>query len=294
MAGGAGAMHGGSSARAVCSAGATYGAPTWGTATEFTAPPTAPPPANKFVFLEGPVWIASTGTLYFSDTQPGERIFELTPPATVPALLIEASGSNGLALDNDDKLIVADQGKKRISRVDPRTGMVMEVVVPAGAFKPNDIVVRSDNNIYFTDPDTGFYRVSPAGMVTGPLNQVQRPNGVVLSPDESILYVGDVGNKQIKKFAVMPDGALDTASSQLFVTAKNGAVDGMCVDCAGNLYASTSGGVEVYSPSAKALGTIPTGFSSNCTFGGSDRKTLYVAARTLLKAVPMTVPGLPD
>jgi gluconolactonase len=246
------------------------------------------------VFLEGPVWIGSTGTLYFSDTQPGERIFELTPPALVPALLIEASGSNGLALDSDDKLVVADQGNKRIVRVDPLTGMVMAVVVPTGAFKPNDIIVRSDNNIYFTDPDTGFYRVSPGGALTGPLKQVNRPNGVVLSPDENTLYVGDVGNKQIRKFAVMPDGAVDTGSSQLFVTAKGGAVDGMCVDCAGNLYASTSVGVEIYSPAAMALGTVPTGFSSNCTFGGSDRKTLYVAARTLLKAVPMTVPGLPD
>ena len=123
---------------------------------------------------------------------------------------------------------------------------------------------------------------------------MKESRGVVLSPDENTLYVGDVGNEQIRKFAVMPDGAVDTASSQLFVTAKNGAVDGMCVDCAGNVHASTSGGVEVYSPAAMALGTVPTGFSSNCTFGGSDRKTLYVAARTLLKAVPMTVPGLPD
>jgi gluconolactonase len=293
-AGGPGTLHGGSSGRAVCALGATYGAPTWGTATEFTAPPTAPAPANKFVFLEGPVWIASTDALFFSDTQPGERIFKLTPPALVPALLIEASGSNGLAVDSDDKLVVADQGNKRIVRVDPLTGMVMAIVVPAGAFKPNDIIVRSDNNIYFTDPDTGFYRVSPAGAVTGPLKQVNRPNGVVLSPDENTLYVGDVGNKQIRTFAVMPDGAVDTGSSQLFVTAKGGAVDGMCVDCAGNLYASPSAGVEVYSPAAMALGTVPTGFSSNCTFGGSDRKTLYVAARTLLKAVPMTVPGLPD
>ena len=74
---------------------------------------------------------------------------------------------------------------------------------------------------------------------------MKESRGVVLSPDENTLYVGDVGNKQIRKFAVMPDGAVDTASSQLFVTAKNGAVDGMCVDCAGNVHASTSGGVEV-------------------------------------------------
>ena len=177
-----------------------------------TAPPTAPAPANKFVFLEGPVWIASTGTLYFSDTQPGERIFKLVPPALVPALFLEASGSNGLALDSDDKLVVADQANKRIVRLDPLTGMIAAVVVPPGPFKPNDVIVRSDNNIYFADPDTGFYRVSPAGAVTGPLKQVKSPNGVELSPDESILYVGDVGTKQIHKFAVMPDGAVDTAS----------------------------------------------------------------------------------
>ena len=92
----------------------------------------------------------------------------------------------------------------------------------------------------------------------------------------------------------MADGAVDAGSSQLFVSAKNGAVDGMCVDCAGKPVRQHLRGVEVYSPAAMALGTVPTGFSSNCTFGGSDRKTLYVAARTLLEAVPMTVPGLPD
>ena len=71
-------------------------------------------------------------------------------------------------------------------------------------------------------------------------------------------------------------------------------VDGMCVDCAGNLYAGTSNGVEVYSPTGSYVGTVPTGESSNCTFGGADRKTLYVTSRAVLKVVTLNVPGLPD
>ena len=79
-----------------------------------------------------------------------------------------------------------------------------------------------------------------------------------------------------------------------FATAMRDTVDGMCVDCAGNVYAGTSGGVEVYSPAGAYLGLVPTGESSNCTFGGADRKTMYVTSRSVLKYVTLAVPGLPD
>ena len=262
-----------------------------------TGPPTVPP-ANYFAFIEGPVWIGSvgTGTLFFSDnaSSPQERIFKLVPPSTTTTVFMEPSGSNGMAVDNDDKLVVADQRNLRITQVDPVTGMTLKVIVPAGAYKPNDVLVRGDNNIYFTDPDTGFYRVAPSGTVTGPLKQVNRPNGLALSPDENTLYVGDVGNKQIHKFALASDGTVTVASDMLFVTAMYDLVDGMCVDCAGNLYTGTSGGVEVYSPAGTNIGLIPSGLSSNCTFGGIDRKTIYITSAGLLKAATLNVPGLPD
>lgn len=292
-----GALHGGSAAKVICQAGASYGNPLTGMGAVTQIGPPATPPANTFVFIEGPVWIASLGTLFFSDNaaMPAERIFALVPPALTPVDFMENSGSNGLAVDNNDKLIVADQRNKRITRVDPVTAQTLDIIVPAGNFKPNDVIVRSDDNIYFTDPATGFYWVSPAGVLTGPLKQVSQPNGIELSLDESTLYVGDVGSsRQIHKFTLSADGTVDTASDQVWVTAKNGTVDGMCVDCAGNLYADTSNGVEVYSSAGAYVGTVPTGSSSNCTFGGADRKTLYVASRTLLKTVTLNVPGLPD
>jgi len=181
---------------------------------------------------------------------------------------------------------------KRISRIDPMNAASVTVVVPAGNFKPNDVIVRSDGNIYFTDPDTGFYWFSTKGALTGPMKQVNRPNGIELSLDENTLYVGDVGNKTITKYTLAADGTVMTMSP--FVTTMNGTVDGMCVDCAGNIYAGTSGGVEVYSSAGTYIGTVNTGESSNCTFACTDRKTMYVTSRSVLKYVTLNVPGLPD
>ena len=111
-------------------------------------------PMTYFAFLEGPVWVGSLGTLFFSDnaSSPEEVIWKLVPPSTTPELFMPNSGSNGLAIDNDDQLVLADQRRRRVVRVDPETAMVTDVVVPEGNHTPNDIIVRSDGNIYFTDP----------------------------------------------------------------------------------------------------------------------------------------------
>jgi sugar lactone lactonase YvrE len=291
-----GGKHGGAAARFVCPPGATYGNPLtgMGAVTQIMAPTTGP--ATYFAFIEGPVWIGSLGTLFFSDnaSSPTERIWKLVPPSTTPQVFLENSGSNGLAVDNDDKIIITDQRAKRLTRVDPSSPQMVTVVVPVGNYKPNDVIVRSDNNIYFTDPDQGFFRASPSGMVTGPMKQVNRPNGVELSLDENTLYVGDVGNQKITSFPLMADGTVDTANSKLFATAQGNTVDGMAIDCAGNLYAGTNAGVEVFSPTGMSIGVVPTGESSNATFGGADRKTLYVTSRSVLKTVTLAVPGLPD
>jgi gluconolactonase len=120
------------------------------------------------------------------------------------------------------------------------------------------------------------------------------PNGVALSPDETKLYVGNVQSREITAFTLGADGAVDEASSTLFATTMGYTLDGMAVDCAGNVYGSTGTGVEVFSATGKAIGTVPTGEASNATFGGADRKTLYVTSRSVLKAVTLAVPGLPD
>ena len=295
-AGSTGALHGGASARFICQVGATYGNPLsgMGTIMQISQPNMAP--IYSFSFIEGPIWIGSQGLIVFSDNaaSPYERIIQVKPPSTVASSFMEMSGSNGLALDNDDNLILADQHNHRIVRVSSTTATQIGTPLATGTWKPNDVLVRSDDNVYFTDPDTGFYRISPSGTLSGPITQVAHPNGIEMSLDERTLYVGDVTNQMIYTFALGADGSIDTSTFKHFVTTASSTVDGMCVDCAGNLYAGTSNGVEVFSSAGTPIGVVPTGESSNCTFGGTDRKTLYVTSRSLLKYVTLGVPGLPD
>ncbi len=293
--GGPAAQHRGSSGKVVCPPGSNYPDPLagMGVISEVTAPST--PPANYFAFIEGPVWIGSVNTLFFSDnaSSPTERIFELAAGSSVPQSFMEASGSNGLAVDNADQLLVADQRNRRVVRVDSVSAQVTGVVVPVGEWVPNDLIMRSDDNLYFTDPITGFYRVSASGVVSNVMKQASRANGIALSLDENKLYIGDQGSQTILAFSLAADGSVD-ANGVAFAKARGATLDGLAVDCAGNVYAATQTGVEVYSPLGMLLGVVPTGESSNCTFGGPDRKTLYVTSRAVLKAVTLNVPGLPD
>jgi len=289
-------LHGGASAKFVCNpaAAASYPAnPLTGMGAVTMIKPDSATNPNYFSFVEGPVWIASKNLLVFSDNVSPERLWQLTPGMS-PQVLKNMSGSNGLALDNDDKIIVTDQAMKQLYRLDPANPATTTVVVPPGNYKPNDVIVRSDGNIYFTDPDTGFYWYSKANKLTGPMKQVSRPNGIELSADENTLIVGDVGNKQIHTMALAADGTVMTDTDKTWITAMNDTVDGMCTDCAGNLYAGTSAGVEVYSAAGTYIGLIPTGNTSNCTFGGADRKTLYMTTRGSVSAVTLGIPGLPD
>src|SRR6185312_8945017 len=193
----------GSAAKSICASGATYGNPLTGMGSVSSI---AAPASDYFAFIEGPVWIGGLSTLFFSDnaSSPSERIFKLLPPSTTPALFLGTSGSNGLGVDNSDRIIAADQRNKRIVRFDPMTGQVVGTPVSTGSAKPNDVIVRSDDNVYFTDPDSGFYRISPTGTVSAAmkLTSSSRPNGIELSLDENTLYVGDVGNRTIAKYTL--------------------------------------------------------------------------------------------
>jgi gluconolactonase len=293
-------VNGGASAAFVCPAG-PFGNPLQGMG---QVQQLAAPQGSFFAFIEGPVWIASQNKLFFSDNASGpERIWQTSPPFTAATVFMPDSGSNGLAVDNEDQLLLADQADRRITRVNSANATVIGDVVPSGNFTPNDLIMRSDDNLYFTDPNSGgrgFYRASPAGQVSGPFTQANAPNGpnapngVVLSPDENTLYVGDVQGRFVSAFDLEADGAIDTTSGRLFTNTTGNTVDGMAVDCAGNVYVGTQTGVEVYSPAGMPLGTVPTGESSNATFGGADRRTLFVTSRAVLKSVTLGVPGLPD
>jgi gluconolactonase len=165
---------------------------------------------------------------------------------------------------------------------------------------PNDLTVRSDGTVYFTDPDwqlggrvsetgmTGVYRVAPGGepqLVDGTLD---KPNGIALSPDEQTLYVTSAG-ADLRAYPVQADGSTGSGT----VLASPGGSDGLAVDCAGNLYV-TAGSVRVFDPDGDELGSISVAESpANVAFGGSERRTLYITARTGLYAIELNVPGYP-
>jgi gluconolactonase len=166
--------------------------------------------------------------------------------------------------------------------------------------------VHSNGTIYFTDPPlglknrtaeldiSGIFRITPGGevMLIEGWATNRHPNGIVLSTDERTLFVSEDNAAKVWQIALDPSGAPAGASTPF--TSTSTTPDGMAVDCAGNLYVATDNGIEVYDRSGKTkLGTVPQA-GSNCTFGGADRKTLYITKGDTLYWVRLNVPGLPD
>lgn len=260
-----------------------------------------------YMFLEGPQWLEATGELVFSDI-PATTIYVLRADGTtIEPFRMPSGSSNGLAVDDDGCLLAAEHTGRRISIACPPTAAATTVV---GTFEgtmlnsPNDLVVRSDGTIYFTDPPygltgpsalgfMGLFRLPPGGTLAvedrGALTD--RPNGVVLSPDESRLYVGDSEGDFVRVFDVAAlDGAL--SNERMFVPSI-GTPDGMTIDVAGNLYVASSTGVRVFAPSGEAWGVISVPEQpANCAFGGTDHRTLYITAQHGLYSVELPIPGV--
>ena len=310
-----GGTAGGASTGFQCPAGPypTFAAPTAKATKIAGAPPSDDFNKNGWTNVEGPVWIGDS--LYFSEmtnapVRPPARILKIAP-GNVVSIAVAMSGSNGLAVDSAGNLIAAVHGDGSIDQIALPSGTPTPIVsmynnVPFNS--PNDLTIRSDGTIYFSDPIAQnsdnpqkaqrLYRVAPAptrtiSVVNG---APSTPNGVTLSPDEKTLYVTGGG---FKKFAVMADGSLDGGSN--FVDGSDG--DGMVVDCAGNLYVAGNNTmvVRVYSPAATLIGTIQldnSGVTTNVAFGGSDHKTLYITAQGVegqrgVWSIPLSIPGFP-
>ncbi len=222
-------------------------------------------------------------------------------------------GSNGLALDQQGRLVIAAWAGRTIDRIekDGSRTVLADRYQGKRFGGPNDVVVRKDGAIYFTDGFGGLLQGArdPAkeidinaiymirdGRVERVVDDLPLVNGLVFSPDEKFLYANGSTGKYIRRYAVAPDGSL--SGSQMFfdMSAEKGVgnTDGMKVDVKGNVWAAGPGGVWVISPQGKALGVIHfPEITANLVFGDADKKTLYVAARTSIYKVRVNVAGLP-
>lgn len=262
---------------------------------------------DGMAFTEGPVWFAERNQLFFSDFQLGNAaangnglIWSYTPGGECEQF-IENAGTNGLVIGPGGGLLGARHFDQTLTTFDleTREPTVFLADNDGLAFNsPNDIAVRSDGNIYFTDPDflrgnrmqeqpTRSYRLDPSGALSV-ITENGNTNGITLSPDESKLYLSTFGGgASIVVFDVDASGAL--SNQQPFAPVGS---DGMAVDCAGNLYI-TQGGVQVFNPDGEPIGTIDAPGAANVAFGGPDRRTLFITATNTLRAVELAIPGLP-
>ena len=259
---------------------------------------------GNFMFTEGPQWNPATKTLLFTDI-PANRIYEHTPGGGIDVFREPSANTNGLALDPDGLLIACEHSGRRVSRT--LANGTLEAVADLYDNKklnsPNDAIVHSNGTVYFTDPPYGLpdagqselgffgvFRVTPGGELMLVADDMQRPNGIALSPDEKTLYVADTMTRELRAWPVNADGSLGT-STKLATTSPG--PDGMAVDENGNLFVTTSAGVEAYSPTGTLWGAIAVPEQpANCAFGGEDKKTLYITARTGLYRVTLQGAGL--
>jgi len=261
--------------------------------------------AGDFKFTEGPIWHPD-GYLLFSDI-PANQIKKWIPSGGVATFREPSGNSNGLTLDRQRRLIACEHSNRRVSRTeaDGKVTVLAERYEGKRLNSPNDVVVRSDGAIYFTDPPygirpeeaelgfNGVYRLSSDGKLTLLIKDFDRPNGLAFSPDEKRLYIDDSQRQHIRVFDVAPDGSL--TNGRLFADMKSdgdGVPDGMKVDARGNVYCTGAGGVWVFDPKGAHLGTIqPPEVPANCGWGGHDGQTLYITARTGLYRVHLKVAG---
>jgi gluconolactonase len=257
--------------------------------------------AGGYTFTEGPVW-SREGFLLFSDV-PNQRIWKLTP-GEKPAVFRENSNrTNGNTYDAKGNLLSCEGGAWRITRTDKK-GKI-EVVATEYQGKhfnaPNDIVVRKDGHIYFTDPafgnqaDTrvldyfGVYHITPKGEVNLVSQPKGRPNGIAISPDGKVLYVANSDDRNVVAYDI--DRAGKATNERVVVKDVDGVPDGIRLDEKGNIYV-TAKGVAIYSPQGKLLHTIDLPETpANCAFGDPDLMTLYITARTSVYRVRMPVRG---
>ena len=273
-----------------------------------------------FDFTEGPVW-ANDGALLFSSPNTNaiyrwqEGLLTVFRPKSgytgIDIGRFHQPGSNGLTFSPDGLLTICQHGNRRVIRVNPHG----DITVLADRYRdrrlnsPNDLVYRSDGTLYFTDPPFGLpdpaeqelpfnavFRLTPAGVLTPEVTDLEGPNGLAFSPDEKFLYVGNwhEDHKVVVRYPVFEDGRLGEGELFHDMTDAPGAdaIDGVKVDSAGNVYACGPGGIWVLSPDGSLLRLIELPEAPhNLAFGDEDARTLYITAETSVYRMRLDIPG---
>jgi gluconolactonase len=258
---------------------------------------------------EGPVWWHEGDYLLFSDIGQNRRM-KWAPGEGVSLYHEPTNEANGLTRDCQGRLIACEHLARRVTRWDSDGSLTVVANNYHGRRlnRPNDVVVKSDGSIYFTDPGLGrieseldfcgVYRVSPdLGSLHVLVWDFVVPNGLAFSPDERILYVNDSRRGHIRAFDVEPTGLLAMATDRVFATLQDdriGVPDGMKVDVEGNVYCTGPGGIWIFDRTGTHLGTIATGTqTTNVAWGDADWSTLYFTTWSTLGRIRMNIPGIP-
>lgn len=260
--------------------------------------------ATGMQFVEGPVWVRDKGgMLVFSDI-PANQLKKWDRAGGLGVFRDPSNNANGNTLDGEGRLVSAEHGARRVSRTE-KDGSVTTVVDSFEGKKlnsPNDVVVKSDGTIWFTDPDYGLagrpkevagnyvYRFDPkSGTLKAVIKDFDKPNGLCFSPDERKLYVADSGKpRHIRVFPVSGDGTV--GEGQVFAAIDKGGPDGIRCDEGGRVWSSSGDGAQVFSSEGKLLVRILLPESAaNLAFGGPQGKTLFLTARKSLYAVETLV-----
>lgn len=277
-------------------------------------------------WVEGPVWNRREGYLLFSDIPAnavikwqeakGARIF-LKPSGYTGKTPFEGAepGSNGLAFDQVGRLVLAQHGDRRIARLEKngRLKTLVDRFEGRRVNSPNDLVFKSNGDLYFTDPPFGLpmafddrrkelpfqgvYRYSKDGKLALLTDEIKAPNGIAFSPDEKRLYVSnaDPKNPIWIAFDVKADGTIENGrrffDASAFLKSKPGGPDGMKVDRLGNIFAAGPGGVYVIGPDGAHLGTIDLGAPTGNVAWGEDGSALFIASNQSIYRLKLATRG---